>query len=224
MRARAGLLVVMGVVAVGAAAHAAEPGAARPGPSWRGAVWPEQWRKIPRSAALDVPRPITRDEEVAAGHAQGDDRARAREQSAHRRAAPRARPGRDRRAGNTSGVRPNARRRAALLALGHAEREPALRHRDQRRRRSHRERAPLEALSLLHAARGRLRATSGSTTTHASSSCGRSTRAPSRSAWCSRCCATSGGTSPTWSCAWPNAMPTPRSTSTRPSSPTSSRP
>jgi outer membrane protein TolC len=41
--------------------HATEPAAA---PSWRGAVWPDQWRSIARSAALDVPSPITRDEET----------------------------------------------------------------------------------------------------------------------------------------------------------------
>ncbi len=33
-------------------------------PSWRGAVWLDQWRPIPRSPALDVPSPITKDEEV----------------------------------------------------------------------------------------------------------------------------------------------------------------
>jgi outer membrane protein TolC len=42
-----------------------EPAVAPPGPSWRGAVLPEQWKKnIPRSKALDVPQPPTRDEEV----------------------------------------------------------------------------------------------------------------------------------------------------------------
>src|SRR5262249_22751793 len=42
-----------------------EPALAPPGPSWRGAVLPEQWKKsIPRSKALDVPQPPTRDEEI----------------------------------------------------------------------------------------------------------------------------------------------------------------
>ena len=42
-----------------------EPALAPPGPKWRGAVLPEQWKKsIPRSKALDVPQPPTRDEEV----------------------------------------------------------------------------------------------------------------------------------------------------------------
>jgi outer membrane protein TolC len=65
MRARAGrLMVVVGVLVVAAGAGAAEPGPAPPGPSWRGAVWPQQWRGVPSSPALDVPHPVTRDEEV----------------------------------------------------------------------------------------------------------------------------------------------------------------
>ncbi len=64
MLARVGRLLVVGVLAASAAARATEPGAPPPGPSWRGAAWPEQWRAIPSSPALDVPRPISRDEEV----------------------------------------------------------------------------------------------------------------------------------------------------------------
>jgi outer membrane protein len=60
MRVRVGLLGVAAALAVGAVARATEPGA----PSWRGAVWPDQWRAIQRSPALDVPTPITRDDEV----------------------------------------------------------------------------------------------------------------------------------------------------------------
>jgi HAE1 family hydrophobic/amphiphilic exporter-1 len=42
-----------------------EPAPAPPGPSWRGAVLPDQWKKsIPRSKALDVPQPPTRDEDI----------------------------------------------------------------------------------------------------------------------------------------------------------------
>ena len=42
-----------------------EPALAPPGPKWRGAVLPDQWKKsIPRSPALDVPQPPTRDEEI----------------------------------------------------------------------------------------------------------------------------------------------------------------
>jgi outer membrane protein len=52
------------VLAVCLPTQASEPGAAPKGPSWRGAVWLDQWRPIERSRALDVPSPITRDEEV----------------------------------------------------------------------------------------------------------------------------------------------------------------
>jgi outer membrane protein TolC len=66
------------MLAVTAVANAAEPAAepppasavrepalAPPGPKWRGAVLPDQWKKsIPRSPALDVPQPPTRDEEI----------------------------------------------------------------------------------------------------------------------------------------------------------------
>ena len=54
------------VVALGwaMAARATEPGSPPTEPSWRGAVWTDQWRDIPRSPALDVPSPITRDDDV----------------------------------------------------------------------------------------------------------------------------------------------------------------
>ena len=42
-----------------------EPPPTVPRPSWRGSVLPEQWRPgIPESAAVQVPRPITRDQGV----------------------------------------------------------------------------------------------------------------------------------------------------------------
>src|SRR5690242_13961254 len=44
---------------------ATEPASAPPEPSWRGAVLLDQWRRdFPRSPALDVPSPITPDDEV----------------------------------------------------------------------------------------------------------------------------------------------------------------
>ncbi|MGH7893276.1 MAG: TolC family protein [Candidatus Binatia bacterium] len=67
MRARSGSALVA-LVVLGAAlvtrAEQPEPAPPPSGPSWRGAVWLDQWRGIPRSPALDVPAPITRDEEV----------------------------------------------------------------------------------------------------------------------------------------------------------------
>jgi len=51
------------VLGIAWGAHATEPGTPSE-PSWRGAVWLDQWRPIPRSSALDVPSPVTRDEEV----------------------------------------------------------------------------------------------------------------------------------------------------------------
>ena len=64
MRVRVGRLAVVCVLAATAGARATEPGVAPAGPSWRGAVWPDQWRGIPTSRALDVPVPVTRDDEV----------------------------------------------------------------------------------------------------------------------------------------------------------------
>lgn len=48
------------VLALCVVAHAGDSGA----PSWRGGVWLDQWRGIERSAALDVPTPITKDDEI----------------------------------------------------------------------------------------------------------------------------------------------------------------
>jgi outer membrane protein len=57
-------VVCLCVLVAGVAARAEEPGAASKDPSWRGAVWLDQWRAIQRSRALDVPTPITKDDEV----------------------------------------------------------------------------------------------------------------------------------------------------------------
>src|SRR5262245_29092756 len=59
------LLVVVVVLVIGAttAGRGAEPPSSTE-PSWRGAVWLDQWRDIQRSRTLDVPTPITKDEEV----------------------------------------------------------------------------------------------------------------------------------------------------------------
>src|SRR6185503_16234407 len=63
MRARVlRLAVTVLVISATTAGRAEEPSAAEP--SWRGAVWLDQWRDIQRSRALDVPMPITKDEEV----------------------------------------------------------------------------------------------------------------------------------------------------------------
>jgi outer membrane protein TolC len=64
MRGGVQRLVVGILVAVATTSGAAEPAAAPRGPSWRGAVWLDQWRGIPHDTALDVPTPITRDEDV----------------------------------------------------------------------------------------------------------------------------------------------------------------
>src|SRR5438128_2316909 len=66
MRVRVGWLAGACVLALAAVVSAVdEPAKAPPGPSWRGAVLPEQWKRtIPRSPALDVPQPPTRDEEI----------------------------------------------------------------------------------------------------------------------------------------------------------------
>lgn len=60
------LAVVMGcVLGMATSLRAAEPsGATSHEPSWRGAAWLDQWRPIERSAALDVPSTITRDDEI----------------------------------------------------------------------------------------------------------------------------------------------------------------
>src|SRR5689334_11778823 len=60
MRAQVGGWLAVGVLSVATVASAADSSQ----PSWRGAVWPDQWRAIPKSSALDIPSPITRDEEV----------------------------------------------------------------------------------------------------------------------------------------------------------------
>jgi outer membrane protein TolC len=68
MRATSGWVVtglfVLGLALVAHTEEPPEPAAPPAGPSWRGAVWLDQWRGIPKSPALDVPSPITRDEEV----------------------------------------------------------------------------------------------------------------------------------------------------------------
>jgi outer membrane protein TolC len=56
---RSGRTVVAAVCILGVASAV---GAGEP--SWRGAVWLDQWRAVPHSEALDVPSPVTRDEEV----------------------------------------------------------------------------------------------------------------------------------------------------------------
>jgi outer membrane protein TolC len=57
-------LVVVTLLAGATAGRATEPAPAPSEPSWRGAVLLDQWRGIPRSSALDVPSPVTRDEDV----------------------------------------------------------------------------------------------------------------------------------------------------------------
>ena len=58
-------MVVCAVVAVTAAGSRAEEIPPPPRPPWRAAVLPEQWRPgVPRSPALAVPTPVTRDEAV----------------------------------------------------------------------------------------------------------------------------------------------------------------
>ena len=43
---------------------ATEPAEAPKGPLWRGSVLLDQWRSIPPSSALEVPSPVTKDEEI----------------------------------------------------------------------------------------------------------------------------------------------------------------
>ncbi len=70
MRARAGRLAGLLWLGCITAAYAQEPGVNATAPtvesrrSWRGAGWLDQWRPIERSAALDVPAPLTHDDEV----------------------------------------------------------------------------------------------------------------------------------------------------------------
>src|SRR5689334_20319068 len=69
MRPRVAPVAVAVLAVVHAIAVRAEPFSASPPPPprapWRASVLPEQWRPgVPRSPALDVPSPITRDDEV----------------------------------------------------------------------------------------------------------------------------------------------------------------
>src|SRR5436190_20355583 len=70
MRARVGRLAVWVWLGLGAAAYAGEGGVNATAPivkeprSWRGAGWLDQWRQIERSPALDVPAPLTHDDEI----------------------------------------------------------------------------------------------------------------------------------------------------------------
>lgn len=57
-------VVCLCVLVAGVAAAVEEPGPAPKGPLWRGAVLLDQWRPVQRSRALDIPSPITKDEEI----------------------------------------------------------------------------------------------------------------------------------------------------------------
>ena len=64
MRSRFRVSAVVAFLALAVVVHAEEP-PTPPRVPWRGAVLPEQWRgNIPPSAALAVPEPVTRDEDV----------------------------------------------------------------------------------------------------------------------------------------------------------------
>ena len=58
-------LLALALSTIVATPGSSEPPPAAPKPAWRGAVLPGQWRPgVPQSAAVQVPTPITRDEEV----------------------------------------------------------------------------------------------------------------------------------------------------------------
>src|SRR5262245_51216890 len=58
-------LFALWLSSVAALAAQPEPSPPPPEPSWRGAVLPDQWKRtFPHNPALDVPSPITQDNEI----------------------------------------------------------------------------------------------------------------------------------------------------------------